>query len=179
MISDSTITSNDSAVECRRRKMDEVIKPSKSGKYWFQKYKLCDFVDGGRSPDGVDCWGLIWLMYKQELGITLPSYDQISAEDLRLVSGAISRDSVEWPWVEVLQRNMEPFDVVVLRGLGKSQGRYGWYDGHIGIITKPPFIMHISGESGLMHQIIMDTDQHKADELLSRRVRRVARYMDW
>jgi len=38
------------------------------------KYVGIPYRPGGRGPDGVDCYGLIWLFYQQELGIALPRY---------------------------------------------------------------------------------------------------------
>lgn len=32
------------------------------------------YVSHGRSYDGCDCWGLVYLFYRDELGITLPSW---------------------------------------------------------------------------------------------------------
>lgn len=52
------------------------------------------FLEGGRSYDGCDCWGFIYLFYKDILNIILPSYTQednskrdlfikVKAEDLK------------------------------------------------------------------------------------------------
>lgn len=38
------------------------------------KYLDIPYVDHGRSVDGLDCWGLVWLVYKNEFGIDLPSW---------------------------------------------------------------------------------------------------------
>lgn len=43
--------------------------------------KQIPFVDGGRSIDGADCWGLAYLFYKNELGIDLPKYENFSVGD--------------------------------------------------------------------------------------------------
>lgn len=39
----------------------------------FEKYINIPYKHLGRSFDGVDCWGLIWLMYKEEKNIILPN----------------------------------------------------------------------------------------------------------
>lgn len=40
----------------------------------YNKYIGLSYKDNGRDESGVDCWGLAYLFYKQELNITLPSY---------------------------------------------------------------------------------------------------------
>lgn len=40
--------------------------------YNFDKYINIPYLDKGRSLNGVDCWGIIWLIYKEEKNIILP-----------------------------------------------------------------------------------------------------------
>jgi len=43
----------------------------------FNRYVIEElpYQIGGRSRDGIDCWGLVWLFYKEQMGIEIPKYD--------------------------------------------------------------------------------------------------------
>lgn len=69
----------------------------------------------GRDRDGVDCWGLVRLVYAAELGIDLPCYaDTCPGLDERAELSALllaQRDA--GPWHEV--DDIQPFDVLLFR----------------------------------------------------------------
>lgn len=92
--------------------------------------KFCEipFVPGGRSNSGCDCWGLVRLVYRQDLGIELPSFegqysDTVSSQTFKLVSLGI--ESSDWHNTHIPR----PYDVVLLEIMGRPL--------HVGIFTKP------------------------------------------
>jgi cell wall-associated NlpC family hydrolase len=42
---------------------------------WATQYVGLPYVAGGRTHDGIDCWGLINLVWSEQLGVTLPPYE--------------------------------------------------------------------------------------------------------
>ena len=52
---------------------------------WTNTYIEIPFMAHGRDKNGLDCWGLIWLTYKEQRGIILPSYDEVYFEDYNTV----------------------------------------------------------------------------------------------
>lgn len=82
---------------------------------WPARYVGIPFLDGGRTAEGIDCWGMIRLVLSQECGIDVPSYGEISAHDLAGIAGMVARSCMEEPWVPVLSASKRAFDVVVMR----------------------------------------------------------------
>ena len=53
-----------------------------------------EFKDGGRGPDGYDCWGLASEVFKR-FGIELPDY-KISCEEKNEINGKIKSERKKW-----------------------------------------------------------------------------------
>ena len=48
---------------------------------WVNQYVGIEFVDGGSSLAGADCWGVLEMVLAQQFDITLPAYDRPLYED--------------------------------------------------------------------------------------------------
>ena len=112
---------------------------------WPYGYIGIPFVDGGRAPSGCDCWGLFRLVYADQLGIDLPSYGEISAEELQAIADAMGQArSPGGPWVQV-ERPQE-FDACLMTWAGKREV------GHIGVCVDGKSILHT--EAGINAAIV-------------------------
>jgi cell wall-associated NlpC family hydrolase len=69
----------------------------------------------GRDHLGVDCFGLIWLLYKEKKGITLPDYVELKysvdwyKKENHIVNNITSN------WEEVRDRIYQPFDIFLFQ----------------------------------------------------------------
>lgn len=79
----------------------------------MEQYVGIPFQANGRDRSGIDCWGLVRLVYSEHLGIDLPSYDGVfnGHRDAQAAGALMARESVKWQQVEQWQ----PMDVLLLR----------------------------------------------------------------
>ncbi len=104
---------------------------------WESSYTDLPFQDGGRDFTGVDCWGLVRLIYAKELSIELPSYAEISAKSLIAVAREIGKGKDGLEWQEIEREAIKPFDVAVMTLYGSTRV------GHVGVITSNRKVMHV------------------------------------
>jgi len=99
------------------------------------KYIGIPFKPHGRDRDGLDCWGLLRLIYYEELGIDLPSYiaNYSSTEDQHELSRLIREEM--GPWFEIPMTKELPLDAVLLRLKGEPM--------HLGIVARGGFMIHV------------------------------------
>jgi len=57
----------------------------------YTKYHRIPYLEGGASFQGVDCWGLVRLFWREEFGIDLPDYG-VTMDDENEVVEAISKN---------------------------------------------------------------------------------------
>lgn len=98
----------------------------------IEKFVLLPWKAGGRSFDGVDCWGLVYLWYK-ELSIDIPSYDYYAYGRNTASTVRIIAQEKEKNWIEVYEP--ERNDVILLRVGGLAV--------HVGIYLGNDKMLHI------------------------------------
>lgn len=102
---------------------------------WHSNYVGLPFKLDGRSRSGVDCYGLVYLVYREVLGIELNPFTGIFVDDtpqtLLHVAKVMSEDRVNWETASVPKE----FDMVQLR-----TGRHAF---HVGIALDSKTILHV------------------------------------
>lgn len=102
--------------------------------HWSSAYVGLPYKARGRNRDGLDCWGLLRLVYAEQLGVALPSY--IGAPDTaerRELDALISGEAASW-WQRVA--DPVPFDAVLFR--------VGPFAAHVGVVVTPGVMLHIT-----------------------------------
>lgn len=104
---------------------------------WADRYRGVPFVENGYTREGLNCWGLCWLVYKEQLGLELPKYP-LGAHEAKSV--ARQMDDGRAQWISALPP-ARPFDLVLMRDLGRSIVR------HIGVMVSASHCLHIEQET--------------------------------
>lgn len=101
----------------------------------FDRFVGLPYRDKGRATDGVDCWGLLHLVYAAH-GIAVPSYAERydSADDRRGIAALIAGELA--PWSEQLAGQEQCLDAVLM-----TEGRFAR---HVGVVVTPGKVLHIT-----------------------------------
>jgi cell wall-associated NlpC family hydrolase len=130
---------------------------------WWEPYLALDHAEGGRDgAAGVDCWGLVRLIYARELGIGLPRYDVISASDAAAIVARMDGEvwAFEGPWAPVQHGFEKPFDVARIMRPAKINGTYVRLPYHAGVVTRPGHLIHMDRPTGVIEVAFRD-DGHR------------------
>jgi len=100
---------------------------------WANKYIGIPYKDGGRDINGLDCWGLVRLVYKNEYGIELPSFNnEYIITDRERVNELFNQYREGW----AIEQNPKEGDVVLLRLLGEES--------HVGVLINDKQFLHVN-----------------------------------
>jgi cell wall-associated NlpC family hydrolase len=85
------------------------------------------FRAGGRDRNGLDCWGLVRLVYAERMDIHLPSFDGVFSgqQDTQAAGEVMQRESMQWQRVQ----RWEPMDVLLMRVSASIPSHVGVYLG--------------------------------------------------
>jgi probable lipoprotein NlpC len=104
---------------------------------WSNKFIGIPQADFGRTRDGVDCWGLVDVVYQEELNISLPDYSGYgSTEELEEISALVDGAKQSPLWVPV-QGDAMAFDIALFRR--------GKFSSHVGIVVRHGWMVHVAG----------------------------------
>ena len=101
--------------------------------HWSTGYVGLPWVDRGRERTGLDCWGLVRLVYAEQLGIDLPAYSEsyASTAELAAIDAAITSQRSGW----ARAGEPAPFDVAL--------HRWGRYEAHVGVMIDGRRMLHM------------------------------------
>jgi cell wall-associated NlpC family hydrolase len=106
------------------------------GPSWVKQYVGLPFAEHGRDHAGVDCWGLLRLIYYEQFGLTLPDYaeDYVTTTDAQEIGALVQREArTSWEAVPLAEARVG--DVLILRV--RSVPTY------CGLVLTAPAFLHI------------------------------------
>lgn len=98
---------------------------------WYNKYIGIPYKDKGRTEAGIDCWGLVRLVYSEQYGIDMPSFtEDYEVKDIDRLNQLFSQYTPGWAKLE------EPKEgaVVLFRILGQAA--------HVGVMIDDKNFLH-------------------------------------
>lgn len=100
---------------------------------WYNNYVGIPYQDKGRDRSGVDCWGLVRLVYAEQYGIKLPSFvDSYENNVAELIEEAVNANKESWH----LASEPKTGDIVLFNILGHAS--------HLGVYVGTGYFLHAS-----------------------------------
>lgn len=124
---------------------------------WTNNYIGIPFLPNGRDRAGLDCWGLVCLVYSEIKGIQLPQYRDVFIDtgigSLRRVARMMSAERLSWAKVAA----PEPLDVIMLR-----HSEFVW---HVGLVIDHRRMLHVDqGINSVIEDYVGIIWRNKVDE---------------
>lgn len=100
---------------------------------WCNNYIHIPFKEHGREENGCDCWGLARIIYKEQLGIELPTLlDYKNTHDGHSIADLYEDEHLMWD--EVLEGQEKEFDILVFKILSLPT--------HIAVVINKGMMIH-------------------------------------
>lgn len=98
----------------------------------FEKYVGIPYAEKGRDITGLDCYGLVRLIYKNEYKIDLPSFSaEYTADDNNRIQDLIAQYKEGWESTDIPSAG----DIVLFRIFG--------VESHVGLVISPTHFIHV------------------------------------
>jgi len=108
--------------------------------HWADTYVGLPFRAGGRDRSGLDCWGLVRLVWAERLGLVLPRFD--GGDDPALTIDQVTRR------MTAVERGAErPFDGVVIDTERRQGLGFVTVPAHVGVVVEQGQVLHIEAAS--------------------------------
>ncbi len=113
---------------------------------WADEYIVLPFKEVGRDENGVDCYGLLRLVYRKRLNILLPSYaDYLTTQDHNTLKEQMAKNKEADRWVEIPTGQEREYDVMLIRIVGIPI--------HVGVVTDiKKHVLHIERGKNAVHE---------------------------
>ncbi len=116
---------------------------------WSNLYIGIPYADFGRTREGCDCWGLVCIIYREQMGIDLPEYlgSYSSTDEHAEIASIISAEEASALWAPALPLP-NPGDLALFR-----RGRWST---HVGIVIRPGLMIHMVDGDGAKLQTYLE-----------------------
>jgi sulfur carrier protein ThiS len=99
---------------------------------WWNEYVGLPYKAKGRDRDGLDCWGLVRLIYQEQYNTILPSFAEVyEQKDHEKQAELLAMHREGWEKTQTPTTG----DVVLFRINGSES--------HVGIVTNPTYFLHV------------------------------------
>ena len=105
----------------------------------MQDFTGIPYANHGRGYGGADCWGLVYLFYRDALGLEIPTYE-VEMSSRRIAPrhvGPLIAAQKDAHWLEVEPSEKQTGDVVLMRS--------GTDLSHVGIYMARDMLLHTEG----------------------------------
>jgi cell wall-associated NlpC family hydrolase len=113
--------------------------------HWSAEFVGLPWRERGRDRTGVDCWGLLFLIYASR-GVEVQSYadDYVSVDERERVAAIATQAASESEWLQINPGEEREFDALLFKRAGLAT--------HVGIVVAPGKMLHI--RNGGMSEIV-------------------------